>query len=575
MSIQLLYVEDNPSDVALFTSILDTSKLLVDISVNDDLSEIKKRLKNVPDLIVSDFNLRGFTGMDILELAKDLCPEVPFIFFTSTLGEERAVELIRQGATDFVLKDNIVKIPLAIERAYNESRARQEKRQIENQLLQKSTLLDTLFNSLTDLVMQTNKSGEITEVNMAFCRFFKTTQQNVIGKKESSFITSPESKIADDKARLNKEPSQFEIDQIDDSGRRRILEVVKSPLLEGNSVQGIVSMMRDTTSRRLLEESKAKGNYLLQQAESQTWSGSFEFDEENDILSMSPNFVKLLNLRTEKSFISYKKFTSCIHPEDLPLFSEKFDKAISDKVDFELEHRYIPLGLTHGHKYCKTVLRPYAGQSGIIFYGTIQDTTERRETSIALLNVQEEERERISKELHDNVGQKLSASSMFIDSGDNIAKAKGLLDDAIADIRSLSRLLTASVLQGNTLASAFEFLLDNTPKSEIVSLKMDIDEDRLPEFIANQLYRIVQEALNNALKYSNAEEIILELSQGEHMFSLNVSDNGVGFDPHKTKFGNGVRNMKERVRNCNGEFNITSEPEQGTKIEIKIPIQNE
>ncbi|MEL7006916.1 MAG: histidine kinase, partial [Bacteroidota bacterium] len=219
-----------------------------------------------------------------------------------------------------------------------------------------------------------------------------------------------------------------------------------------------------------------------------------------------------------------------IYQEDLPLFEEKFFDSVKKQINFELEHRYLPVGETN-FRYCRTVVKPYADKTKTVFYGIIQDNTVNREASLSLLNIQEEEREKISKELHDNVGQKLSASSMFFDSGgDDLPKAKKLLDESIGDIRSLSRILTTSVLGGNTFSEAVDFLLENTPNSDIISVDISVEDSSISEFVGGQLYRILQEGLNNTMKYSKATSVHIKFFEERNFMAMSLEDNGVGFN---------------------------------------------
>ncbi len=574
MTINVVYVEDNPSDVELFKSIVETSSDNISITIVDTIAEFESILEEKPDIIVSDFNLTGFDGIDILNIAKNKAPEIPFIFFSSTIGEENAVNLIHQGATDFVLKENITKIPHIIERAFNEWQIRKEKVKIKEELDEKIKVLGTLYNSLTDLVILKDADGIITQANNAFCDFFKTTLQNALGRKESHFFDVEESNTADQHVLAKRDAYNYEADYITEIGERKILEIIKSPVEIDSKVVGIVAVMRDITERRLLEEQNSKDRYILQQAENQTRSGSFEFDPENDILQISPNFKRLLKLRTDRNFISKTKLISCIHPEDRAMFFEMFDRSINELVEFELDHRYTPVGETD-YRYSRTVLKPYPGPQFTIFYGTMMDTTEVREASIALLSIQDEERERISKELHDNVGQKLSASSMFLDAEEkDIAKIKGLVDEAISDIRNLSKMLTSSILDHQSFSEALETLIDRTPNAHLIELIADYDDKRIAPTSGKQLYRVLQEALNNAAKYSAANRIIVELSENNGVLHVSLSDDGIGFNLNTSDYGNGIRNMKERIRNINGDFQIESTPGNGTIISIKIPINH-
>ena len=89
-----------------------------------------------PDLILSDYHLPGFSGAEALEIAQERCPDIPFIIWSGVLGDEAAVELIKQGATDYVLKDRPARLPSAVMRALAEVEQRARLAQLEDQLLQ-------------------------------------------------------------------------------------------------------------------------------------------------------------------------------------------------------------------------------------------------------------------------------------------------------------------------------------------------------------------------------------------------------------------------------------------------------
>ncbi|WP_258105004.1 response regulator [Marinoscillum sp. MHG1-6] len=570
MKVDILYVEDDPSDVELFKSFIEIDKKF-EIRYAKTMEDVESHLKKPVDIIITDYNLKGFNGVDVLNFVRQRTADLPIIFFTSTLGEEKAVELIKKGATDFVLKDNIEKLPLAVDRAYNEFNLIKSQKESEVALLRRNQLFNTLFNSLTDLVMLTDTSGIITQVNNSFCRYYDTAMNNVLGKQAFHFLPGQEIADAFEYVLQNRLPINFEYDHFDSLGQRTIFEIIKSPLIIDDELEGTVTVVRNITRRKLLEEKTLKDRLILQQAEAQTYTGSFEFDEDNDILMVSANLMKLLNLRADQNIISFKKLVNSIFSDDRSVFASRFDKAINDMIEFEMDLRYIPTS-QDDFRYGRIVLKPVKRGDHKFVYGTLQDITEERESSHALLNIQEQEREKISKELHDNVGQKLSASSMFLDSNNvPLAKVKKLVDEAVSDIRSLSRILTTSNLEGNSFLDALEFLIENTPNSEIIDLDLELDDEWISPFISGQIYRILQEAINNSMKYSGATKISIRIFEEDRLMKLLFTDNGKGFDVDHVKLGNGVRNMRDRARNCNGIFEIKSN-QHGTIVSVQLPI---
>lgn len=573
MSIRVLYVEDSLADVELFKYECETRESGFYLQIAESMDDVKTAIKDGIDVVVSDFNLTGFSGIDVLHYVKDKDPEMPVIFLSSSIGEERAAFLIREGSTDFILKQNISKIPLVVKRAFNEKINLRQKEVLQNELKEKTDLLDTLVNSLTDMIYQRDCDGRIIYANKSLADFFHTTLEHITGKPESFLFDDLKSSEIDELVNTRQQKMTFVLDYFDDEGKKFILEVIKSPLLTGNTHNGIVTVIRDVTAKHLMEKEKQKGQNILKQAETQTGSGSYEFDLENDVLHISPNFKRIFAFRSRQNVISFKKLLSHIYPDDRKLFREKFESCLADHIDMEMEHRYYQGSDKNDFRYGKTVMKVYRAKNEISFYGTITDNTAIREASLAILDVQERERAKISKELHDNVGQKLSAASMMLNIDNKDPKRiKNLLDVSIQDIRNLSRSLNTPVLNSGSLEENLQFLIENLPDREKIDFEMKFNDDAVPDFIKGQVYRMLQEGINNALKYSEATRIVVKIETDNNILVVRINDDGKGFDMDEVKPGNGIHNIRERVKNCSGELKLFSMPENGTKIAIKIPV---
>ena len=138
---RVLLVEDEAWDAELAQRLLRTSGLRFTAVVVDTMDAFIAQLgETVPDLIISDYSLPGFTGADALRIARERCPQVPFIVWSGVLGDEAAVELIKQGATDYILKDRPARLPSAVDRALTEARQRARLAEIETRLGQAQRL---------------------------------------------------------------------------------------------------------------------------------------------------------------------------------------------------------------------------------------------------------------------------------------------------------------------------------------------------------------------------------------------------------------------------------------------------
>ena len=201
------------------------------------------------------------------------------------------------------------------------------------------------------------------------------------------------------------------------------------------------------------------------------------------------------------------------------------------------------------------------------------------ENQRSILNGEEGERSRLSKEMHDGLGPMLTTMKMSIQSAELSSPTKKSLlkhiDETIREVRRMSNNLMPSVLADFGAGEAIGNLVEQINESSNVKILYKNDmpsETNIDDSIQITLYRIAQESLNNAIKHSKAKEIKLSITAFDNRVSFYVSDNGVGFDPDKYTKGNGLRNMKERVKLANGTLEIDSQP-TGTTLEIEIPIE--
>jgi DNA-binding NtrC family response regulator len=138
---RILLLEDSPFDAQLAQRLMTRAGLSFQIMIVETMAGFTEQLAEFrPDVIVSDFQLPGFTGDKALRVAQQQHPEIPYIFWSGALGDERAVDLIKQGATDYILKDRPARLPSAVGRALAEVRQRSRLAQIEEQLGQAQLL---------------------------------------------------------------------------------------------------------------------------------------------------------------------------------------------------------------------------------------------------------------------------------------------------------------------------------------------------------------------------------------------------------------------------------------------------
>ena len=211
-----------------------------------------------------------------------------------------------------------------------------------------------------------------------------------------------------------------------------------------------------------------------------------------------------------------------------------------------------------------------------------QNARLERETKKVLVNAQEQERERIARDMHDGIGPLLTTARLKIAAFDVPDTLKQellqLIDDTITEIRRVSRNLMPAVLMDFGPGEALAILVDDLRKSVGIDIQyineLFSENSQLGKEKGIALYRIAQEALNNAIKHSCATTIKMSVTEFEDHVDFYIRDNGKGFDPHHKTAGDGLRNIRERVLILNGTIHIDT-GNQGTTIEIELPIKDD
>ena len=212
---------------------------------------------------------------------------------------------------------------------------------------------------------------------------------------------------------------------------------------------------------------------------------------------------------------------------------------------------------------------------------------EEAKRSKAILESEENERQRLARELHDGVGQLLSATKLNLSTLESekctaeekirLQNSISILDDSIREIRNISHNMVPDALIKYGLKHAivdFVSKINQTKKIQINFECNGFEENSLEDTEKLMLYRIIQESVNNALKYAQATQMSIQLSADINEISLLMEDNGKGFDIEevKQKAGIGLKNMQLRTDYLKGKFEIESSPKNGTTIIIEIPL---
>jgi PAS domain S-box-containing protein len=173
MAYRFLILEDNPNDVDLMVRHLKKADLDFTYKAVDNQEDFEEELVSFePHLILSDFKLPGFNGLEAIKINNAFGGEIPLIIVSATVGDEVAVELMKEGATDYILKDNLKKVPVVVNRTLQEFEEHKRRKTLEEKAQEHLARLNYLFNSSLDGIVITQPDGKIRDANPAACQMF-------------------------------------------------------------------------------------------------------------------------------------------------------------------------------------------------------------------------------------------------------------------------------------------------------------------------------------------------------------------------------------------------------------------
>jgi PAS domain S-box-containing protein len=316
----------------------------------------------------------------------------------------------------------------------------------------------------------------------------------------------------------------------------------------------------------------------------------YDFDLQAGKIIISDNYESEFGYKIEKTMTPEKDWFSHVHQKDQKQIAEEYLAVLkTDQIEWIAQTRFLRSDHSIANVWIRgLILRDDHGKAyriigcmkdiskQIVLAEKLQQEIQLKEKQIAeaMTDAKSTERSEIGKELHDNVNQLLGASKLYIDmaklGGNNsemcLSRASEYTLTAIEEIRKLTKGLTTDIIKNLGLEEAIENICRDTmeanPLKVSFSVKSFKDESVDEKFKLN-LFRIVQEQLNNILKHAHATEVNIRLTQNKKSIILSISDNGIGFDTTLKQKGIGIANIKSRAATYKGTANFISYPGGG------------
>jgi PAS domain S-box-containing protein len=609
-ALRILILEDLPSDAELMAYELRQAKIAHSyrrVAVREQFLTALQEDK--PDLILSDFHLPSFDGLEALALAQGTCPDTPFIFVSGAMGEEVAIDAVKRGATDYVLKDRLSRLGPAVQRALRETEAGRERRQAEAALRDSEERYRLLLKNIPAVVYKGYLDGSVDFVdekveeltgyhkqefdNREMTWIDVVLPEDLRSFKEAFLSGMKESRSYIREYRIRRKNG--EVIWIQDRG-----QIICGP---DGKVEYVSGVFFDITEGRHAEEALRESEarfasfmrYLPGIAVMRDFQGRYLFANEaweriqhrprrdwegKTIAAVWPPEVAANIHASDQQIISQGEPVQVIEP--IPQEDGIHNWLVNKFPIPDKDGRPILIGAVG----IDITLRRRAEEA-------LRESEQRlRFLTSQLLSAQEQERKRISMELHDELGQSLAVLKLQIraierglgeDQQDLKAECRELLhylDGVIDDIRRLSRDLSPAILEDLGLQSALKYLINGVSKHYAVSQAFEVDDlDHLfPSEAQIIIYRIFQECLTNISKHAGATEVSITVKENDGVISLVLEDNGAGFDPAKVSArraagrGLGLAALDERARMLGGTLEISSWPGRGTRVTCVIPV---
>jgi len=378
--IKILLVEDVERDAELVLHELKLSGLICQGRRVQTESDFRRELKGFgPHLIISDFSLPRFSGREALKIAREPDTDIPFIFVSGTIGEDAAIEAMKAGANDYVMKINLKRLGPAVQRELREAEGRREKKLAEAALQESEVKYHDLIGQASDGIFVTDREGNFVLVNPSYCEMLGYSEAEVLGLNVAD--TYPEEERAGLKKRLAGLPD-VKSRLIERMMRRKdgtsFPVEVSIRFLANGTHQGIA---RDITERKEAQQALAASEAGLRRAQVMAKLAQVITGPDGSFETWSETLPQLIGVDPAQMSRSTREWLDLLHPNDRAKFRGKAIEAGAKGVRTDVEYRLRRADGAWVH--VRQVMEPLQGQPGSDgrqrWFNTIQDVTEQKQ----------------------------------------------------------------------------------------------------------------------------------------------------------------------------------------------------
>ena len=589
---RVLSLEDSDLDFEIISEQLIHAGYNLNISRAETEEDFTSLIQNnTYDIILADYSLPQFNALEALKLCQKYCPDIPFICVSGAIGETIAIELYKQGATDYVLKDRLERLPFAVERALKEAKEQKEKKQVEQSLLISEEKYRTIFENVQDVFYQTDLEGTILEISPSIKNISNLTRDDLIGKSVYEFYADPDER-------------ELLVQRIKEKGEIRNYEIrfksrgggIKQTSVNAQLVYNaegrpdhIDGILCDITERKLAEEairhSEEELNYAQRIAKMGSWVLKIQTNE--DIWSQ--NMFEMFGFKSFEKGITYADFLKDVHPDDQYLVEFYFQKIMNSKTGVNYDFRYI---LPDGEiMWVQSIIIPvFADEEIVELHGVKIDITEKKIAEQELIKAKEnaEASDRLKTAFMNNVSHEirtplngiLGFSQILADPEFPVEEKETyyrmLNDSTDRLLNTLTNFMDIALLtSGNQKIYKKEIVLADLMEDVIgkfrdacqakqltlILKKSKLSDDYKITTDGEILGKIIYQLIDNAVKFTSHGHITVGFEKKDNEYLFFVKDSGIGISEENTK---------QIFDNFQQEDNADTRQYQGTGIGLSI-----
>ena len=582
---RILYLEDEPRDAELVQASLEAEGFACELTRADNQADFLKYLRQGGfDLILADYTLPLFDGMSALKLAQDVSPQVPFIFVSGTMGEEVAIEALKQGATDYVFKTRLSRIAPSVRRALRESDDRSQRERAEEALQRNEAYLAEAqrlshtgsfgWHVASGKIYWSDETHRILEVDLA-------TQPTLSLVFER---THPEDRrlveeVIDSATQQGKE-FDFEHRLLLPDGSVKYVRVVAHPDAQAGSQDlEFVGAITDITERKRAEQEMQQLVDLVPQS-------IVVFNPDGKVIHANRVAREYTGLTLDE-YRSVDVVGRLMHPDDREKVRASRERAFPRSDPWEQDARL--RGRDGIYRWFLFRYNPLVEQGRVRrWYASATEIESRKqqEDRVRKDNVRLEERTRIAQELHDTLLQTFLSASMLLSVAADDVSPDSLVKpqlDRILEIMNQGIKEGRATIQDLRSTGTPDLVQALSQVQQELAVQPGVDfrvtvvgrQEPLRPPVWHEMYRIGREALLNAFSHSRAQRVEFELEYADSDLRMRVRDNGHGIDPQVLRTGRdghwGLAGMRERAAKIGGLLNISSSATAGTEVQLSIP----